>query len=135
MPCNLAVTITKTLVSAEHLLQLLTPAAVAPVVTTYLRERFSGQSLTISTTGSALLIWVDEYAIQIVGGQVTVTATSATDAHQLAEELTQVLGALADALFAAQLGALLDQFGATTQHVVVDNAGTAQMAYQFTLEL
>jgi hypothetical protein len=135
MPCNLAVTITKTVVAAEHLHQLLTPEAVTPVVLAYVRERLPTSSPTATVQGATVLIWAGAYTITITGAEIQVSGDFADLAEQLAEEITQVLAVLADELFAAELSALLAPFGATTQQVMVDNAGVQQTAYQFTFTL
>ena len=134
MPCNLAVTITKATVTPQHLVTLLTVPTVEPVVHAYLMARFPNESISTSTRGD-LEMWVDDYIIRIAAGKVNVTAPNVATATQLADELTQLLALLADELFARQLTTLLTPFGVTTQQVTVDNEGTSQSAYQFTLHL
>lgn len=135
MPCNLAVTITKAAVKSEHLLNLLKTEAIQPVVEAYLRDRFPAQALYSSVDGNSLEIWVEPYTITITTGTVQVSVSSAAmqaNTTQLAEELQQLLAVLADELFAAQLGNLFAEYGATAQQVTVENQGVTQHAYQFT---
>jgi hypothetical protein len=142
MPCNLAVSITKAAVTEEHLLALLTPAVVQPVVVAYLRQPgvlTAGERVGVTTPGARVVVTVGALTFHIDGGRVSTVATAgATDARgrALVDALSALLALAADTLFAQQVRVALAAFGRVSQQsVTVDNGGVPQAATVLTLTL
>lgn len=140
MPCNLAVSITKAAVSNEQLVQLLTPEAVYEAVKTFLsrHDAYKDQLFGDWQSGSALMFYVGDCIVTILGAQVTVNGSewSTQQAETLSADMNTLLARLADYLFAQQVQQALAGLGPVeSQTMSVDDQGVTRQATVFTLNI
>ncbi|MEO6892105.1 MAG: hypothetical protein ABI324_24220 [Ktedonobacteraceae bacterium] len=138
MPCNLAISIAKAHVSADHLRALLTPETVQAVVLAYLQQQYAARSpRVLRTTADTVVFQVGTCRIIISRGEITVTEQGANRqmADALATEMGKLLSLLADHLFAQAVQQRLASVVTSAQQVAVDNEGVPQQATILTLTL
>ena len=141
MPCNLAVSITKAAVIEAHLVALLTPEAILPLIEAYLRQPgvgVAGERRSVERQGDAMVVTVGNVTMTIREGRGETQATQGYDgrAKELTDGISALVAGIADALFAQQIRAALAPFGTVAaQQVTVDNDGVSQVVTMLTMTI
>jgi hypothetical protein len=136
MPCDLAVSIAKAALSRERLRALLTADAIKDVVLTYLVRQYAALSPTLlSAQGNVVRYRLGRLTLTIADGEVSLDGTRAraTDADQLATNVSELLTQLAGRLFQKQVQDALS--GVTTRARMAEVQGRSQQAAVFTINL
>ena len=136
MPCNLAVSIAKAALPKERLRALLTADAIKDVVLAYLVRQYAVLSPSVlSAQGNVVRYRLGKLTLSIADGEVSLagTRTSATDADQLATNVSELLTQLAGRLFQRQVQDALG--GVTTRARMAEVQGSKQQAAVFTINL
>lgn len=139
MPCNLAVSITKAAVTEAHLMALLTPEVILPLIEAYLRLPgvLHAERVTLQRQGDAITVTVGRVTMTIREGRVETQATRGdVRAQELTDGISALVAGIADALFAQQIRAALTPFGTVAaEQVTVDNDGVSQVVTMLTMTL
>ncbi len=141
MPCNLAVTIQKAVISSDEIKKLLTNDVLERAVTAFLKPQYKSiQSYRPWGSVSFILNNDYRYSIEVSANEVSVQFPKGEEAASelLASQINTLLARVGDRLLAAQMSQALGQeFGKSVsqQTVNVNNRGQMQQAMKLSFEV
>lgn len=130
MPCNLAVSITKAVVTQEYLRRLLTPEVLTTVLEAFLAAAYDSYRFSIRSTPIGVTCTLGEVTFAIVQGTISVRAGARTPlAERLLPELELLVRRTSDTLLLQRIHDALGMIGSITyQTVLIDDGGVASQA-------